>query len=333
VPIFRTNFPGTDFFLPDYQQVSFSPTYVVFRKEESSGFGWNVGKSVAISGDFELVDGVISGTITKIMVFLSDGGETYAAGSLLIGGGGVFVEDLAALQKAGSTIGSQVLFAGDDHLYGINKGYGGDDVFHASAIGPYYGGAGVDTVAFDLMKSGLNLDVNRDGFNFKSIERYSGTKYADDMRGTAGNDHLSGGGGNDLLVGRAGNDTLDGGAGNDRLIGSSGKDVFTGGSGEDTFIFERYTDSTLKQPDVIKDFNRAHDIIDLSIMDANTEKSGNQSFKWIGTSSFNEVAGELRYSISGNKTYIRGDVDGDGNDEFRIVLDGSIKLTALDFIL
>ncbi len=330
---FRANTAITKFFMPDYQESTFSSTYVTFSKEEDLDFGWYQSTSLAISGSFELVDGVISGNITKIMIFVTDGLETYPTGSLQISDGGVFIEDLAALQRAGSLLGSQLLLSGDDDLYGINKGYGGDDVFHATGIGAFQGGGGFDTLAFDRMTTGLNLDVNRDGFNFKSIEAYVGTKYADDMRGTAGNDRLSGGAGNDLLVGRAGNDTLIGGAGNDRLIASIGADVLTGGSGKDTFVYERFTDSTPKQFDVITDFSRADDIIDLSIIDANTEKSGNQSFKWIGTSSFHGKAGELRSYISGDKTYIRGDVDGDGKDDFRIVLDDPIKLTALDFVL
>lgn len=330
---FTANTSIGNFFLPDYQDSSFSPTFVTFRKTESGDEGWSEGKQIAISGSFELVDGVISGTITKIMIFETNWGETYPTGSLQIGTGGVFIEDLAALQRAGSLIGAQVLLSGDDDLYGINRGYSGDDTFHATSIGAFQGGGGFDTVAFDRMTSGINLDINRDGFNFKSIEAYSGTKYADDMRGTAGDDNLSGGAGNDLLVGRAGNDTLNGGAGNDRLIASLGADVLTGGRGDDIFVYERYTDSTPKRYDIITDFSRADDIIDLSIIDANTEKSGNQSFKWIGTSGFHGKAGELRSYISGDKTYIRGDVDGDGKDDFRIVLDDAIKLTALDFVL
>jgi len=60
---------------------------------------------------------------------------------------------------------------------------------------------------------------------------------------------------------------------------------------------------------------------------------GNQTFTFIGTESFRNVAGELRYQeISGN-TFVYGDTNGDGVADFMIRLDGGHALVAGDFVL
>jgi hypothetical protein len=46
--------------------------------------------------------------------------------------------------------------------------------------------------------------------------------------------------------------------------------------------------------DVITDFVQGADCIDLSIIDANWFKGGNQSFRFVGTEEFSLRAGELR---------------------------------------
>lgn len=102
----------------------------------------------------------------------------------------------------------------------------------------------------------------------------------DTLYGDSGNDHLKGGNGadtlyggsgNDLLEGGLGDDTLNGGSGNDVLIGGLGKDVMSGGSGADTFVFNSVSESpptdflgVFSHPDVVTDFQRGQDKIDLS---------------------------------------------------------------------
>jgi Ca2+-binding RTX toxin-like protein len=338
MPTIKTNADLSRFFLADFTSVEVTGTSVTFSKVASLGddIPGTRKTKVTLTGEFESTDGVISGSITEITSTVYndfDGGGYEFEGALTISGESLFVEDLSAFQRSGS-IGLQLLLSGNDDIYGFNKGHNGNDTLHANGISAaFFGGAGFDTLVFDGMTAGLKLDLNRDGSNFRSIEAFVGTKYADDMRGTTGNDNLSGGAGNDLLVARVGNDVLNGGSGHDRLIGSTGADTLTGGSGEDTFIFERVTDSTRTQTDRITDFNRAYDIIDLKAIDANTESGGNQTFKWIGTEKFHGKAGELRYFTSGDRTVIAGDVDGDKAIDFQINLDRAMSLTALDFIL
>jgi Ca2+-binding RTX toxin-like protein len=145
------------------------------------------------------------------------------------------------------------------------------------------------------------------------------------LSGTSANDTISGGRGNDIIDGKGGNDKLTGGLGADKL---------TGGTGSDTFIFNTVMESTLSAKDTILDFKASQgDKINLSAIDANSNASGNQSFKFIGEKSFTGVAGELRYVQNDKSTNIYGDVDGDKKVDFAVALISLIDLKAGDFLL
>ncbi|HWM31860.1 MAG TPA: PQQ-dependent sugar dehydrogenase [Methyloceanibacter sp.] len=162
---------------------------------------------------------------------------------------------------------------------------------------------------------------------------------ADSLNGGDGNDTQTGGSGNDKLNGDAGNDTLDGGSGDDKLdggdgkdfmSGGSGRDFFTGGAGSDRFDFNLVSDSkTGSARDKIIDFKHSQgDKIDLSGIDARTNTSGNNAFKFIGDKAFSKTAGELRFKSN----IVQGDVNGDGIADFEIHVNVS-KLVAGDFVL
>jgi serralysin len=136
--------------------------------------------------------------------------------------------------------------------------------------------------------------------------------------------------GSDLINGSSGNDVLLGYNGNDRLVGGAGKDVLTGGSGNDTFDFNALTDLGLGTArDVITDFVRGQDKIDLSTIDARSDLTGNQAFSFV--SSFSG-AGQVRYSSSG---IISINMDADATAEYQIQLTSSVPtaLAASDFVL
>lgn len=168
------------------------------------------------------------------------------------------------------------------------------------------------------------------------VESRSGTGRNDVMTGNIGRDKLSGGAGNDKLVGNGGNDYLYGGSGNDKLTGGMGGDDLWGGSGADTFIFKSIKETAVSGSgrDTIFDFStRQKDKIDLSAIDANTTKGGNQAFSFIGTKDFGGKAGELRYEKAKSDTYIHGDVNGDKIADFTIHLDDRVSLSKSYFIL
>jgi Ca2+-binding RTX toxin-like protein len=145
-----------------------------------------------------------------------------------------------------------------------------------------------------------------------------------------------GGDGADKILCGVENNVIDGGAGIDTLFGGIGADSLTGGTDADTFLFKVVGDSTVaaKGRDTIIDFSSAElDKIDLHYIDANSSKSGNQRFHFIGTDTFDHVAGELRFKQAGGDTFVLGDVNGDGKADFQIRLDASVTLAATDFAL
>jgi Ca2+-binding RTX toxin-like protein len=146
----------------------------------------------------------------------------------------------------------------------------------------------------------------------------SGLGGDDVLNGGMGRDTLYGGGGNDTLYGQSGMDSLGGGDGDDILVGGLDADTLTGGAGNDRFVFTSQDDAAADYPhDYITDFTDG-DIIDLSGVDADTSKPGDQAFVFIGTEHFSGTAGELFYS--GGTLYC--DTQGDGNADMFISLYG-----------
>ena len=112
---------------------------------------------------------------------------------------------------------------------------------------------------------------------------------ADDVHGGVGNDDISGDGGNDLLHG---------GDGDDILKGGDGLDTLYGGAGEDTFVFQ--SASAFNNVDVIKDFDVANDIIDLTDVLGSYDPLTDLITDWV------EMA------TSGSDTILKVDRDGTG---------------------
>ncbi|MFH5926461.1 hypothetical protein [Roseomonas xinghualingensis] len=164
-------------------------------------------------------------------------------------------------------------------------------------------------------------------------DRLEGGDGKDVLDGGNGQDTLLGGNGDDTLLGGNGKDTLLGGAGDDTLLGGNGKDILTGGAGADRFTFTDLADSKRGgSRDVITDFGDG-DVIDLSALDAITGQNGDQDFTFLGSKAFTGKAGELHTIQSGDSTLVEGDVNGDGNADFQIELNGTHNLAASDFIL
>ncbi|MBM3543633.1 MAG: protease [Alphaproteobacteria bacterium] len=226
---------------------------------------------------------------------------------------------------------------GDDKLFGR----GGDDFLDGGfGTDRLDGAAGTDTVDYRFYNgvTEVNLDTGKTAFpgntsakeTLISIEnaltgggndKLTGNDVANELWAGAGNDTIKGGKGNDLLIGEDGNDVLSGGA---------GRDVSWGGSGKDRFDFNAISESKSgsSDRDQIKDLKRGDDEIDLSNIDTNTKKSGDQQFNFIGGKKFSNKPGELRFD---NKI-VQGDVNGDGKADFEIRVDVN-KLSGGDFIL
>ena len=154
------------------------------------------------------------------------------------------------------------------------------------------------------------------------------TPTLNEITGTNRSDVITGTSGDDFIMGLRGNDKLSGNDGADVIIGGAGRDTLSGGAGDDHFVFSSITGSKIAAPDLIQDF-QSGDVIDLSQIDANTGLSGDQAFKWIGSNSFSDQAGELRTYFDGTNTIVEANVDGDASADFQILVNGS----AVDFLL
>ena len=245
---------------------------------------------------------------------------------------------------------------------GVVRGGAGDDLYLLSdpdqRIEELPGG-GVDTVAgdFDIaledfpeIENALLLgraDLSAEGAagpnrleGNRGANRLDGGDGADHLLGRAGDDRLFGGAGPDLIEGGPGVDRLFGGGGPDQLFGGSGDDVLsggfgadvlTGGPGADVFAFRSAGEAGKgAQRDRITDFSRSEgDRIDLSVIDADATRPGNQSFRFIGSNPFSGTPGELMQQGS----TLRADVTGNGAVDFAIEVEGFGALRAADFLL
>ena len=136
------------------------------------------------------------------------------------------------------------------------------------------------------------------------------------------------------MLGNAAANKLIGLAGNDLLNCGLGKDSLTGGSGKDTFDFNTSLEiGKGASRDSITDFTHKQDKIDLSGIDANSKKTGDQAFftTYINSSAFHGKAGEIHLS----KVILSGDIDGKNGADFEmsITLLGGVSLVVADFYL
>ena len=132
--------------------------------------------------------------------------------------------------------------AGDDVICGFA---GNDAIYPGAGNDVVRAGSGNDAVSYAGQANGVVVNLGQKAAwdngagtsigwdTFTSVERASGTSYADLLLGDATANTLSGGAGADQLWGYDGNDTLSGGAGADKLYGGNGNDVIDGGTESD----------------------------------------------------------------------------------------------------
>jgi Ca2+-binding RTX toxin-like protein len=260
--------------------------------------------------------------------------------------------------------GNDGLFAGagNDFVYGN----GGDDI-----IGNDYGndllngGSGIDTVTFNYVNQ-QNMDLypnaeigvvfdlaittqqNLGAWGLDTIvgfENASGSLANDKLFGNAYANVINGDEGNDTVDGRSGKDWVSGGWGRDSVIGGRGADRLFGNGpnagddhARDHFRFRTITDSgvSYKTWDQITGYFGGaadDDRINLSTIDADPTKVGNQAFKWVGSGPFTSQIGEVRVADAGNHVKVYLDADGDANTEMIILVRDVASLAKIDFVL
>ncbi len=236
-----------------------------------------------------------------------------------------------------------------ENIYG---GTGGDTFYGSSGDNTIFGNDGNDTLSGgegkDYIDGGTGDEpiYGDDGndliYGGTGNDYLSGGNDNDSLYGGSYDDQLLGGDGTDRLYGGTGNDNLYGGAGLDALEGGEGKDVLTGGDGADSFRFLTKAESSAleKTCDVIMDFERGVDKIDLKYMDASDLLFGNNEFQWNGTTAFaTSSVGEIYFKqfdnlgLTNDYTMVYIDTDNDTDVEMSIKLMGLYQLAASDFNL
>jgi hypothetical protein len=307
--------------------------------------------------DFGSGDDVGSNTkLIKGEVNLGDGNNTFTNSGTIsdhfsAGSGNDTVKNTGTM--AGIRLGG-----GDDSFIGGNhpeyvvdelggdtyKLGGGDDrlITAGTGIDVFDGGAGQDT--FDVSAATdaffVNLDakvVTVHNQTLQAASAFSATAQGGSIKGF---EIVDGSRQTDFIVGGSVAETISGDYGNDILAGGLGADRLTGGLDDDTFVYFQIKDSGLTRTtrDTITDFEGAGpaggDVIDLSLINANTKFATDQAFTWIGgDTKFTHLAGELRSVTQGLDTIVQGDVNGDGKADFSIAITGIVALDKSDFAL
>ena len=229
--------------------------------------------------------------------------------------------------------------------YGVNEEYRtGDDTYTLKDVneaGTFYysiwDAGGIDQVVYDgtkdavidLRAATLEYEVGGGGRVSYASGIFGGFTIAngaviENARSGSGNDVLNGNDAANKLLSQAGNDTVNGFGGNDAIYAAGGADTLTGGTGKDVFLYAEVTDSGVGLGrDVITDFTRGEDKIDLDQMGGKT---------FIGTAAFSGQAGQVNYHAGDGVTVVRVDVDGDRQTDFEIELSGLLQLDTSDFI-
>ena len=234
---------------------------------------------------------------------------------------GAFIENgrILATGTASMTGNSlaNYLYAGQGNNV-INGSSGADTVSY------YFGVNGSAGVTVSLANSGSQATGGSGSDTLSGIEHLRGSNNADQLTGnTLGNQ----------LYGYGGNDVLSGGSGADILVGGAGRDSLSGGLGNDLFDFNALSEmgTTSTTRDIITDFVRGQDRIDLAGLDANTATTTNEAFSatFLAASATFTAAGQLKFA--GGVLY--GNADSDAEAEFALQLTGISTLAATDLTL
>jgi hypothetical protein len=265
-----------------------------------------------------------------------------------VGGNAESDEFISIENIRGSALGANTL-TGSDAANELWGGSGNDTFDGGSGLDRLQGGAGDDTyilndadVVVEVLAGGADRVYSSISITLAAnVESLFLTGNA--IRGTGNilGNALTGNANANQLFGGLGNDKISAGSGKDIMIGGIGADQLTGGSSADIFDFNSIRESSklFGGIDLITDFYRGQDDIDLRTIDASTRHSGNNAFKFIGASAFHKQAGEVRFTLSdkagtiNDRIFVSADVNGDGATDLMISLKGLKHLTASDFLL
>jgi Ca2+-binding RTX toxin-like protein len=304
----------------------------------------------------EAGDDTLVGSLGDDILHGGDGDDILLGGggaNILIGGAGADRFEVSALDSGTILDGGTEV----DTLAVTGAFVTGEDFLGIDAVELFNGnltlsGSQFNTgLASDAQISGTgSIIVNLDpGFNFNAsgLTLQVGSIVSFAVNGSGVNDSIksnlhtvntvNAGGGNDQVRGGLQADTIIGGDGNDKLVGYGGADVLTGGAGADQFRYLFASDSgTGANADFITDFLAGTDKLNFALLDADPVAAGRQALSFIDTAAFSASgAAQVRYGEAGADLLVQVDLDGDGNADMEMVLQGAggQTLTGVDFLL
>jgi Ca2+-binding RTX toxin-like protein len=228
---------------------------------------------------------------------------------------------------------------GVDHVdafsgFAANSRFDGGDGDDSMSVGTAFSGTlsgaalrHVETLTLQFASDITFADGNVGARETMTVLMNVGSR-ADASAETAGRYVFNGSSDADTIIGGRGADTVSGGQGDDQITGGRGADSLIGDTGADSFIFTATADSTNRAHDLITDFDAAEDHIDLSAIDARTDRANDQAFHLVAK--FTGVSGQLTltYDADDDVTLVRGDVNGDGRADLYIDVSGHLTDTA-----
>ena len=219
------------------------------------------------------------------------------------------MDDIAAAQRL---YGANHKTRNTDTTYGFNSNTGRDAMTLTSArdkaIFCIWDGGGNDTLDCSGFSQNQNINLKAESFS--------------DVGGLKGNVSIAKGCVVENAIGGAGRDVLTGNEADNRLKGGLGADRLRGGGGADIFDYDKASDSTPQQPDLIEDFTSGTDKIDVSgaLKEA---RVGALTF----TDRFSGRAGEalLRHDAATGRSSLEIDLKGSGSADLVVKSIGQIK--------
>jgi len=297
---------------------------------------------LAISGDHDSIEYSVMTYRSYPGQDLEDGGgytnETWGYAQTLM------MLDIAALQKiygganytfnSGASTYSWSDTTGEMSINGVGQGAPGNGSASASMnriLMTIWDGGGNDTYDLSNYANGTTVDLRPGEWTTTSQTQIANLN----GNGTGGPVYARGNIANALLY--EGNtasaiENAKGGAGADILIANLVANQFTGNGGSDLFKWASTGDAGLGNlADTVLDFVRGTDKIDFTLLDAQPGTAGQQDFAFIGTGAFTNVAGQVRYEVTGGHAHIFADTDGNGTANMEIILNNITTLAATDF--
>lgn len=211
------------------------------------------------------------------------------------------MHDIAAIQAA---YGANYQTRRGDTIYGFNSNTERDYFSLKSSQ---------DAPVFCIWDGGGNDTLDCSGFNQKQTINLNPEAFSD-VGGMKGNVSIAKGVTVENAIGGSHDDTLIGNYANNRLKGGGGADTLSGGGGADVFVYDKASDSTAANADLITDFVSGRDRVDLTGLSQHTRTQ----LRLVHTYSGRAGDTLVRFNPYSNRYFVAIDLTGNGQTDFLV---------------